>query len=360
MKYKISFPNFGNYHYPLQVFLRKIFKVDILSPKKTTKKTLEIGAKSSPDFVCLPFKYNLGNFIESLEDGANVLIQAGGGCRYGYYGEVQEAILKDLGYDFTFINLMENGSFSLYKFYKEAKKFNKKLNIFTYFYHIIVTMNNIYSMDKIDKFIRESAKYELSDGILLNIRKSYFNRMLDNYGLIYGYKNYLLTKKMMKGNILKDKSQDNTLKICLIGELYSLIEHEASYNIEEYLIKNHIEVRRYTDLTYLLITKKFNGRRLQERAKKYIKYKLGADGSDNVAHALEVIDEGFDGIIHMKPFSCSPEINIVPILQKISKDKNIPILFLTFDSQYAKGAIDTRIEAFIDMLNMRKEEDNNE
>lgn len=356
MKHKISFPNFGNYHYPIHIFLEKIFKETVVSPLKTTKKTLEIGSKYSPDFVCLPFKYNLGNFIESLNNGANVLIQAGGGCRYGYYGEVQEQILKDMNYDFTFINLMDKGSFSLYKFYKEAKKYNNKLNIFLYFYHVLVIMCNIYHMDKIDTFIRKNAKYELSDGILINIRKSFHNRILDKYGVINSFKNYLSTKKMMNKNILIDSSQDKALKICLLGELYSLIEGEASYNIEQYLIKNHIEVRRYTDLTYLLITKKFNGRKLQRKAKNYIKYKLGADGSDNVAHALDVIDEGFDGIIHMKPFSCSPEISAVPILQKISKDKNIPILFLTFDSQYAKGAIETRIEAFIDMLNMRKDE----
>lgn len=32
----------------------------------------------SPDFVCVPFKYNLGNFIETLDNGANILVQAGG------------------------------------------------------------------------------------------------------------------------------------------------------------------------------------------------------------------------------------------------------------------------------------------
>jgi len=40
-----------------------------------------------------------------LESGANVLVQAGGGCRFGYYGEVQKEILKKLGYKFDFIKL---------------------------------------------------------------------------------------------------------------------------------------------------------------------------------------------------------------------------------------------------------------
>ena len=71
-----------------------------------TKKTIELGAKYSPDSVCLPFKYNLGNFIEALEKGANILFTAGGGCRYRYYAEVTETILKDLNYEFEFFNLM--------------------------------------------------------------------------------------------------------------------------------------------------------------------------------------------------------------------------------------------------------------
>ena len=253
---------------------------------------------------------------------------------------------------------MENGSISLYKFYKAARKYNKKLNIIKYYYNILITLLNIFNMDNVDKFIRKNSKYELSDNILLNIRKSYHKNILNGYGLIYNIKNYYKTKKLLKDNIFKDSSQDNTLKICLIGELYSLIEGEASYNIEEYLIKNHIEVRRYTDLTYLLITKKLNKRKTMKKVKKYIKYEQGADATNNIAHLLDVKKEGFDGVIHMKPFSCSPEINAVPILQKISKDLNIPILFLTFDSQYAKGAIETRIEAFIDMLKMRRDKNN--
>jgi len=54
----------------------------------------------------VPFKYNLGNYLEALENGANFLVQAGGGCRFGYYGEIQEQILRDIGYDFEFINIL--------------------------------------------------------------------------------------------------------------------------------------------------------------------------------------------------------------------------------------------------------------
>lgn len=359
MKKIISFPNFGNYYIPLKEFLYKITKCKVITAPKNTRKTLEIGSKYSPDFVCLPFKYTLGNYIESIQMGANILVQAGGGCRYGYYGEVQERILKDLGYDIKFINLMDKGGFSLIKFYKQARELNPNLKFVVFLYYVVVTMVTMICMDSMDKYIRKNLKYEINKGSLNKIKDRFLKFIPHNFSIIKVIKLYFRNKKEMKYYI--DKKMDNSkLKIGLLGELFSLIEGSSSYNIEEYLMSKGIEVKRYTNITYLLITKRFNERRILKKARAFSKYKLGADSSDNIAHAITLANEGFDGIIHMKPFSCSPEINTVPILQKVSEEYDIPVLFLTFDSQYAKGAIETRIEAFIDMLEMRKENNTNE
>ena len=82
----VSFPHLGNYYIVFNYFLTKALKCKVIIPPGTTRKTIELGSKYSPDFVCVPFKYNLGNYIEALDMGANTLIQGGGGCRYGYYG----------------------------------------------------------------------------------------------------------------------------------------------------------------------------------------------------------------------------------------------------------------------------------
>ena len=100
----ITFPHIGSYYIPIKYLIEKTTLCKVIVPPKITKKTIELGSKYSPDYVCVPFKYNLGNFIESIELGANVVLQAGGGCRYGYYAELQEQILKDLGYDICSCN----------------------------------------------------------------------------------------------------------------------------------------------------------------------------------------------------------------------------------------------------------------
>ena len=42
------------------------------------------------------------------------------------------------------------------------------------------------------------------------------------------------------------------------------------------------------------------------------------------------------------------------MLQKVSEDYSVPVLYLTYDSQTSDTGLDTRLEAFYDMLAMKK------
>ena len=94
---KIAFPQMGDYYIPATFLLSHIFPNDeIIKAPKITSKTIELGTENSPEFVCTPFKYTLGTMIECLDKGANILIQMGGGCRYGYYAELQDIVMLHL------------------------------------------------------------------------------------------------------------------------------------------------------------------------------------------------------------------------------------------------------------------------
>ena len=45
----------------------------------------------------------------------------------------------------------------------------------------------------------------------------------------------------------------------------------------------------------------------------------------------------------------------MPVLQTIGREEKIPILYLTYDVQTGEAGLMTRLEAFYDMLAMRKE-----
>ncbi len=349
----IAFPHLGDYSIPISYLISKILKVKILNTPPITKKTIELGSKYAPDFVCIPFKYNLGNFIESLEMGANTLIQAGGGCRYGYYAEVQKKILKDLGYDFDFYALTDSDSLTPITLYKKFKCINEDLNFFKYGYYTLLTLLMINYMDKLDDYIRLNIGFEVNSGEFLKIKEEMhndFTKVRTFTKLTYLYFKY---KKKFKEIPVNKK--ENRIKVGIIGELYTSMEPFASYFLEKELASMNIEVKRFTNVTYLLIKKRFEGKKMLRYVNDYVKHKIGADGLDNVYRAKKLIDDGYDGIIHIKPFGCTPEITAIPIIDKVCKEEGMPIIYFSFDNQTSMEGIKTRLEAFHDMLVLSKE-----
>ena len=126
---------------------------------------------------------------------------------------------------------------------------------------------------------------ETIKGSFERLEREYKNNLTKGkLSIIKIIKNYLKYKKEFKQIKLK---QEKPIEILLIGELYSLMDLESSNNLEKKLLKEGIRIYRYTNLTYLLIIKKFMRKILLLKGKKYIKYPLGADGTESVIHALE-------------------------------------------------------------------------
>ena len=348
----ISFPHLGDYHVPIEFFLKKMVHIKVVPSPPITKKTIELGTKYSPDFVCIPFKYNLGNYIETLENGATILLQAGGGCRYGYYAEVQEQILKDLGYHFKFYTLVDQKHNQVLQLYQTLKKLNPRLFFFKYVYFGLLTLQMIRYMDDLDVIIRKNIGFEEKHREHEKVKK----QMLKEMSRVHTFFGLHRVKKKYKKRLesIKIKKPNSCMKVGIIGELYTSMEPFASYFLEKELASMNIEIKRFTNLTYLLLQKKHETKKLLKKVKKYCKYSLGADGMDNVARCLILKEDGYDGIIHIKPFGCTPEIGAMPIIDKVCRDENMPIIYCSFDSAKSEVGIKTRLEAFYDMLEMRK------
>ena len=88
--------------------------------------------------------------------------------------------------------------------------------------------------------------------------------------------------------------------------------------------------------------------------RKYCKYSLGADGLDNVYRTIK-LSKKYDGIIHTKPFGCTPEIGAIPIIKKVAEEKKIPVIFFSYDAASSEEGIITRLEAFYDLIKFRRE-----
>lgn len=347
----VSFPHLGDYHIPISKFLKTAFPGQTVSPAPAmTKKTVELGSRYSPDYVCSPFKYNLGNYIEALEAGANVLLQTGMGCRYGYYGEVQEKILRDLGYDFRFVCLSRERArpAAAYKILRDTGSPLTPVQILT---ALILAVESIRVMDRVDYYVRENVGFEVEPGSFEKLRQALFGEIAgaDSLPKIIGvgrkYETALKNIRLIK--------PDNVLRVGVIGELYTLMEPFSNFYIEKQLAKNNISVSRVMSVSFLLFGK--NDKRTLKHTAGYLKYPVGANGIDSVAQCKRYAQSGYDGIIHMKSFGCTPEINAMPALINLSKDYKIPVLSLSFDSQTSETGVQTRLEAFSDMLSMKRD-----
>lgn len=345
----ISFPHLGDYSHFVKPLIENVtnLKVNIAPP--ITKKTLEIGSMHSPDFICLPFKYNMGNYIEALESGNTILFQFGGGCRYGNYAEAQKTILKDLGYKFQFYEFINKGKTSFNKIYKMFKEINPNLKRRTLFKELVLIFIKIMLFDKLENYSRK--KIEVVPNSFKKLKYEYINSIKCEKNIIKIIKKTIKYKRKIK----KVKTKKPKIKIGIIGELYTAMEPFSTYNLEDELKKYDISIKRFTNVSYLLIYKKLLRPFIKFKTRKYLKYKLGADASDNVYRMLYLKKHKYDGIIHTKPFGCTPEVGVIPILNKISKEENIPLLCLSFDTGTIDTGIKTRIEAFNDMLLIRKE-----
>jgi len=354
--YKISFPHIGKYHIPIKKMIENLvgdYGKVILAPP-ITKKTIELGTKHSPEFVCVPFKYNLGNFIEALDNGANVIIQTNGDCRMGFYSEVQEQILQDLGYDFELCIIETNSrNRSLKDFFNTFKKMNPKLTYAKTIKTIALAIRIIFAMDKIEQYVRENVGFEVKKGLLEKVENEFLRKIGKADTLLQVevlYRHYYKLIKKVKIN-----KPENLMKVGVVGELYVLMEPFSNYFIEKELAKYGVQITRYINVSYLLFSPQHKIKNLLKEADGYVTYEIGADGTDSVAKTVKFAKQGYDGILHLKPFGCTPEVNSIPIVQKAADDFGIPVLYFSFDSQTSETGIKTRLEAFYDMLLMKKE-----
>jgi len=349
-----SFPHMGNYAWVMKD-LAELLDCEVMVAPPITRRTLEIGAKNSPEFVCLPFKYNLGNFLEAIDKGADVIVQAGGGCRFGYYAEVQQAIVADMGYDTDFIQL--SGSCDLPSIVKFLRRHNRRVSPREIRRVIDLTWAKLKVLDSIEDDVRKRLGFEVEPGAH-EVLVSAFLRELSSASDHAAVERVAAETRDRMLAIPIDKPEQ-PLRVGVVGELYVLMEPFANMDVERRLAAHGAEVHRFCNVTGIVehATEGYPVvQRMLASTGPYLTYDPDAEGAYSVFHALDLMRGGFDGIVHVKPFGCMPEVTAMSALQRISREHTFPILFLSYDVQTSSTGVLTRLEAFCDMLAMRRKE----
>lgn len=359
-KIKVAFPHMGTIYIAWAAALKKV-GVEPFIPPYTSKKTLSLGTKHSPEAICLPYKLILGNFIEAIEGGTDyvAMISSPGCCRLGEYGNCIHNALIDLGYDTKYIELtLYDGIKGMYNFLKAISGKNDPI---LFLRCIIFAIKKVFVLDDLVNKLSYYRAREIHQG---QAEKHYLKAL----ELIKDAENSRQLKKAKKfaaEEMAKTEidTKREVLHVDLTGEIYLVCDTFSNQDIEKELGKMGVQTRRSLTISSFLkdaiIPKIFRKgethlQRAFRMAKPYLMRDIGGDSLECVSDVAYADERGIDGIIHISPFTCMPEIMSQNIFPAMRENCDIPILPLIMDEQTGKAGYITRLEAFVDLMRRRK------
>lgn len=357
---KITFPHIGNSYIPIKGLFEDL-GVETVIPPKCSKNTLEIGTKHAPELICLPLKINMGNYIESIEKGADTIVITGGcgPCRFGYYCEVQKEILKDLGYDVDVV-VLEAPEGDKKEFIRRVSKIANTKNIVKISKSIKNAITVLKKLNKFEEMVLKTRPYEVYDNEVDNLYK-HFIKKLENSNGSKEMIDHLNKALKMIDEIPLDTSRE-VLKVGIVGEIYTVIEDFTNFDIGKKLNKMGVEVHKSLStgewITEMLLFRSLGmskEMKIWEAAKPYVTTCIGGHARETIGNTVLYSEQKYDGVIQLMPFTCMPEIVAMSMMPSIQEEKDIPILTLIIDEMTGEAGYLTRLEAFIDLLRNRKE-----
>lgn len=359
-KVKVAFPHMGTVCIAWAAALKKI-GVEPFIPPYTSKKTLSLGTKHSPEAICLPYKLILGNFIEAIEGGADyvAMITSPGCCRLGQYGNSIENALVDMGYHARYVELsLYDGIKGMYNVLKDISGKNDPI---LFARAINIAIRKMFLLDDLEENLAYYRAREINQGDA----DKHYAKALQYVKDVEHSRDLKRAKKFAFDEMKKVKidPKKEVLNVDLTGEIYLVCDSFSNQNITKELGKMGVQVRRSLTVSSFIkdaiIPKAFRDgethlQRAYRMAKPYLMRDIGGDSLECVSDVAYANERGIDGIIHISPFTCMPEIMSQNIFPAMRENCDIPILPLIMDEQTGKAGYLTRLEAFVDLMRRRK------
>lgn len=359
-KVKVAFPHMGTVCIAWAAALKKI-GVEPFIPPYTSKKTLSLGTKHSPEAICLPYKLILGNFIEAIEGGADyvAMITSPGCCRLGQYGNSIENALVDMGYHARYVELsLYDGIKGMYNVLKDISGKNDPI---LFARAINIAIRKMFLLDDLEENLAYYRAREINQGDA----DKHYAKALQYVKDVEHSRDLKRAKKLAFDEMKKVKidPKKEVLNVDLTGEIYLVCDSFSNQNITKELGKMGVQVRRSLTVSSFIkdaiIPKAFREgethlQRAYRMAKPYLMRDIGGDSLECVSDVAYANERGIDGIIHISPFTCMPEIMSQNIFPAMRENCDIPILPLIMDEQTGKAGYLTRLEAFVDLMRRRK------
>jgi predicted nucleotide-binding protein (sugar kinase/HSP70/actin superfamily) len=353
MTRKVAFPVLGELSLLAEKYLSTL-GVDVITPPPVTRRTLDIGVQNTPEGLCIPCKLLFGNYLEAAKLGATDIIMLGGPntCRLGYTVTQHAEQLSKKGYD------IRPCPFDLSRIGPEIIRVTRDLVPLKPVQELVGTLRYIMDMFNLVDEARQVTFYirprELERGSSDQTYTSALQSILEleDHQQLQEKREQILDRIW---NIEHDPDRQ-ILRIGVVGDIYTILTPFLNHKLDIELGRMGVEVwsgyRFNVSFAPLLPLALRQDRRAQvvRAGHRYLERDVGGFARSTIGEASVMAEEEVDGLIHVSPFNCTPEMVAQSALVKLQREKGMPVLNLTFDEQTGRAGMMTRLEALIDML----------
>jgi predicted nucleotide-binding protein (sugar kinase/HSP70/actin superfamily) len=353
---RVAFPHLGYLYVTTEHFLRAL-GLEPVTPPFPSRRTLDLGVRNCPEMTCAPCKILFGNYYEGLELGVDSLILFGGPdtCRLGYTARPQAERLHDAGFEFS------SHTLSLRGLAADILRVAREIADPSPLELVEAARTILASVSLVDEIEKESFKLrprEREQGVATRLREEALVAAQACRG-----RAQLQARREAILAPLRSAPRDHTRhvhRVALLGDAYSISESFFNMNLEQKLGDIGIEVDRWLWLSDTLrfsvlerVRSRSENQAREEEVGRYLKRDVGGFALPSMKSAVSFARQGVDGLIHLAPFNCTPEIVAVSVLPRLAQDHDLPLLALSFDEHTAEAGLITRLEAFSDLLERR-------
>ncbi|MGE5552639.1 MAG: acyl-CoA dehydratase activase-related protein [Betaproteobacteria bacterium] len=346
----------GTLYVPVETLLLDL-GAEVVVPPPCTQRTLELGTRIAPEGACLPLKVGLGNFLEASEQGAEAVVMAGGSgpCRFGYYAQVQREVLQALGCDLEMI-VLEPPQGNLRLLLDTVRRWIPSFTLRRFGRAFQLAWTKVLAIDGVERAVQATRAVEAQSGLADAI----FNRFLQACRQADSPQRVrTLEAAAIEELEALPRRAGPVLRVGVVGEIYTVLEPFVNLHTERRLGRLGVRVVRRLFLGDWIKEHLFRfrlreeRRRLAELAGPHLNYFVGGHGLETVAHSVEFAREGVDGVVQLAPLTCMPEIVAETVLPEVSETYGLPTLTVFLDEHTGEAGLQTRLEAFVDLLSGR-------
>ncbi|SMB90610.1 Predicted nucleotide-binding protein, sugar kinase/HSP70/actin superfamily [Thermanaeromonas toyohensis ToBE] len=363
---KVGAPGMGLLDIALESALAEC-GVEMIPTPPISKTIVELGKELAPEFICYPLVTTLGQMRAVLEKGANTIIMVGGKgrCRLGWYAQLQELLLKSKGYDFRLVIIDSPVPLKTrWKTFRQAlREATGNAPLWKIAKGLYLGYHKMAALDRGEAWVRRKRAYEKIRGAADRVWRR-FVRQIKEAGYVGQVKR--AEKELWEELQAIPEEEIIPLRVKIIGEIYTVLESFVNQEIERFLASRadlRVEVVRNLTATQwfdLHVLNKQEARQHHQRvisaARPYLSVPVGGHGQESVGELVLAKEEGFDGVIHLLPFTCMPETVAQNIMVPLSEKLDLPLLSLIINEQTGTAGWETRLEAFLEVLAERREE----